>query len=525
MLLAVSATICLASVALPARQARPFEVAEATIDDIREALTSRRLSCRALVQLYLQRIEAFDKAGPALNAVQSVNGRALVEADRLDAVLAASGPIGPLHCIPVAVKDQLETSDMATTYGSILFKDFVPSRDATVVKTLKAAGAIIVAKTTMGEFASGYLGSAFGVVRNPYDPTRIPSGSSGGTGAGIAASYAAVGIGEDTGGSVRGPAAVSNLVGLRPTVPLVSRAGMLPARPTTDTVGPLTRTVRDAAIVLDVIAGYDVDDPETAASVGHVPATYTASLDAGGLKGARIGLIRDPLDPRADRSAPGYAEGRAVLDRALVDLRRLGAEVVDMTPIPDLASRSAALYDGNVFETEPATDKYLASHANAPVRTLRDILLSGKVVPARARTLAASLGHTPEEPGYLRLLSLREEVRRAVFVRMADQRLDALAYLTFDYPPMAIPADALSLTSLDSTGPGNNRRLSPAIDFPAISVPAGFTAGGLPIGLELMARPFAEATLFRLAYAYEQGTHHRRPPPRTPALARSGPRR
>lgn len=499
-------------------QSTSFEVAEATIDDLRAALAGKRMTCRTLVQQYLRRIEAYDKAGPALNAVQTVNARALEEADRLDAAFATGGPTGPLHCIPVLVKDQLETSDMPTTYGSALFKDFVPARDATVVRKLKAAGAIVLAKTTMGEFASGYLGSAFGIVHNAYDPTRIPSGSSGGTGAGVAASYAAVGIGEDTGGSVRGPAAHNNQVGLRPTVPLVSRAGMLPARPTTDTVGPMARTVRDAAILLDVIAGYDAADPVTAAAVGHVPASYAAGLTADGLKGARIGVIRDPLDPTADRTAAGYLAGRTVFDRAVADLRRLGAEVVDMTPIANLARDSVQLYDGNVFETEAATDRYLAGHANAPVRTYRDIVLSGKVVPARVRPLASSLGHDTGEPGYLRHLLLREQVREAVFNRMAEQRLDALAYLTFDYPPLAIPANAMTLTTIDSTGLGNNRRLSPVIDFPAISVPAGFAADGLPMGLELMARPFAEATLFRLAYAYEQGTKHRRPSPRTPPL-------
>jgi len=516
-LLVVMAALHLATVG-PVAQPAAFDVTEATIDGLRAALTSKQVSCRALVQLYLQRIDAFDKAGPALNAVQTVNARALQEADRLDAALAATGPVGPLHCIPTLVKDQLETADLPTTYGSILFKDFVPARDATVVRKLKSAGAIVLAKTTMGEFASGYLGSAFGIVRNAYDPTRIPSGSSGGTGAGIAANYAAIGIGEDTGGSVRGPASTNNLVGLRPTVPLVSRAGMLPARPTTDTVGPMTRTVRDAAILLDVIAGYDPDDPVTAAAVGHIPATYTQALAADGLRGARIGVVRDPLDPTADRSDAGYKAGQAILERAIADLRRLGAEVVDMTPIANLARDSALLYDNNVYETEAATDRYLAGHPKAPVATLRDIVVSGKVVPARVRPLAAALGHDTSDAGYLRLMLLREQLRQAVFTRMADQRLDALAYLTFDFPPLLIPENALTVPKLDSTGPGNNRRLSPVIDFPAISVPAGFTTDGLPLGLELMARPFAEATLLRLAYAYEQGTHHRRPSPRTPAV-------
>jgi Asp-tRNA(Asn)/Glu-tRNA(Gln) amidotransferase A subunit family amidase len=496
--------------------AQPFQLMDATIDDVRAALAAKRITCRALVEQYIARIEAYDKRGPALNAVQTINRRAVDEAARLD---AAPAPVGPLHCVPILLKDQVETSDMPTTYGSAVFKDFVPQRDATIVTKLKKAGAIIVAKTTMGEYAQGYLGSAFGIVRNAYDPTRIASGSSGGTGAGIAANYATVGIGEDTGGSIRGPAAVHSLVGLRPTMPLVSRFGMLPARPSTDTLGPIGRSVKDVALVLDVIAGYDPNDPVTAESVGRQPATYTQVLTADGLKGARIGIIREPLDPRADTASPEYKAVRPIIDRALENMRRLGAVIVDAPKIPDLGSRSAKLYDDNVFETEAAINNYLAQHPNAPVKTLKDILLSGKVVPSRTRTMMNAVGHSTDEPGYLQMLLAREALRQTVLAAMADQRLDALAYATFDYPAQKIPPDALTLSTIDSTGPGNNRRLSPALGFPAITVPAGFTADGLPIGLELMGRAFDEALLLKLAYAYEQGTHHRRPPATTPALA------
>ncbi len=248
--------------------AQPFHLLEASIGDVETALEAGRITCRGLVAAYIERIKAYDKARPSLNAVQTINPHALDEADRLDAALKSRGPAGPLHCIPVLLKDEVETRDMPTTYGSAVFKDFVPNRDATIVRKLKAAGAVIVAKANMGEFARGYVGSAFGAIRNAYDPTRNPSGSSGGTGAGIAANYATVGIGEDTGGSIRGPASFASLVGLRPTVPLVSRFGMMPARPTQDTLGPITRTVRDAAILLDVIAGYDPADPVTIENVG-----------------------------------------------------------------------------------------------------------------------------------------------------------------------------------------------------------------------------------------------------------------
>jgi amidase len=513
-------TFLLATLAAQPPQ-RSFNIIEATIDDVRAALASKQITCRALVEQYIRRIEAYDKTGPTLNAVQTINRRAVEEAARLDAAFAASGPVGPLHCVPVLLKDQVETSDMPTTYGSAVFKDFTPRRDATIVTKLKNAGAVIVAKTTMGEYASGFLGSAFGIVRNAYDPARSASGSSGGTGSGVAANFGTVGIGEDTGGSIRGPAAVSNLVGLRPTLPLVSRFGMMPARPTTDTLGPIARSVKDAAIIMDVISGYDANDPVTAESVGQVPASYTQFLAADGLRGARIGIIRDPLDPRTDTASADYRQVRAVVDRALEDLKRLGAAVVDPVAIHDLTARSVKLYEGNVFETEAATNAYLAQHPNAPVKTLSEILLTGKVVPARARVMMTLVGRSTSEAGYLELLLLKEELRQAVLAAMADQRLDALVYATFDHPPQPIQADALTRTVVDSAGPGNNRRLSPVIGFPAMTVPAGFTAGGLPVGLEFMGRRFAEPTLFRLAYAYEQGTRHRKPPQTTPAVRAS----
>ena len=374
--------------------AQRFPVLEATINGVHAAQAAGRLSCRELVQGYLDRIAAYDQAGPALNAVQHVNAGALDTADALDAAFAESGPVGPLHCAPVLLKDQVETRDLPTTYGSALFDGFVSGRDATIVTRLEAAGAIILAKTNMGEFASRYVGSAFGVIRNAYDPTRNPSGSSGGTGAGIAANFGLVGIGEDTGGSIRGPAAVHGLVGLRPTVPLVSRFGMMPANPSSDTLGPMTRTVRDAALVLDIIAGYDPHDPVTAYAAGRVPDSYAADLDAGSLRGARIGIIREALDPKTDPESDDYRQVRAVIDRAFADLQALGATVVDPVTVPGLESVDQT-YVGNKFETEAATNAYLEALPDAPVETLRDILLSGVVTPWRARGLIDAVGLHP----------------------------------------------------------------------------------------------------------------------------------
>ena len=498
--------------------AQDFRLMETTIDEVHAAFEAERLTCRELVEGYLARIEAYDQAGPALNAIRLVNPRAVEEAEALDAAFADSGPAGPLHCVPVLLKDQVETRDMPTGYGSALFDGFMSGRDATIVTRMREAGAIILAKTNMGEFASRYVGSSFGIIRNAYDPTRNPSGSSGGSGAGIAANFGLVGIGEDTGGSIRGPAAVHGLVGLRPTVPLVSRHGMMPANPSSDTLGPMTRTVRDAAILLDAIAGYDPNDPVTAYAAGRTPDSYVDGLDPDGLRGARIGVIREPMDAETDPESDDYRQVRRLVDRAVADLRRLGAVVLDPVEVPDL-DRAQATYVRNNFETEEATDAYLAEVPDAPVGSLREILLAGRVTPWRARGLMGVVGRSTAEPDYLPVLRAREELRRTVLSVMADHDLDALAYATFDHQTTVIAPDVLTNPDTeDAYARGNNRYLSPVVGFPALTVPAGLTDDGLPIGLELLAGPFSEAALLRLAYAYEQGTGRREPPTTTPAL-------
>lgn len=499
--------------------AQEFEIVEATIDEVHTAFRAGSLTCADLVDGYLARIEAYDQRGPELNSIQLVNPRARDEASSLDAAFESGGLVGPLHCVPVLLKDQVETSDMPTTYGSAVFEGFESGRDATIVTRMKEAGAIIIAKTNMGEYAFSYVGSSFGMVRNAYDPTRLPSGSSAGTGAAVAANFGLVGIGEDTGGSIRGPAAVQSLVGLRPTTPLISRFGMMPANPTQDTLGPMTRTVADTAILLDVLSGYDANDPITAYSVGRVPGSYRAFLDEKGLDGARIGVIREPMDPRTDPESDDYAQVRAVIDRALEDMRALGAEIVDSVEVPHL-DRVDSTYAANVFETEQATDAYLEGLANSPVSSLKEIVLTGLVVPSRAVTLMNVVGKSTSDVGYLDVMLTRERIRESVLAVMADAGLDALVHATFDHQTTEIPADALIRAERDeSYGRGNNRRLSPLIGFPALTVPAGFTADGLPVGIEFLGRAFDEGTLLRLAYAYEQATNRRQPPETTPALA------
>ena len=499
-------------------RAQRFDVMEATIASMHDALRAGRTTCRAVVQAYLDRIAAYDKAGPALNAIQNVNPRALLEADSLDAARRARQPMGPLHCVPVLLKDQVETRDMPTTYGSAVFRDFTPTRDATAVQRLEAAGAIILAKTTMGEFAQRYVGSASGIIRNAYDPTRNPSGSSGGSATGVAANFGLVGIGEDTGGSIRGPAAVSNLVGLRPTLSLVSRFGMLPANPTQDTMGPMTRTVADAARVLDVIAGYDPNDPITAETVGRMPASYQSALKPDALRGVRIGVMRTARDTSANNPyAAEYAAVRVVVEQAIADLRAAGAEIVDSIALPT-RDRDGV---GNNFETEEATNAYLAQHPNSPVRSLQEILLTGDVNPWRARSLIGYVGKSTRDPGYLTVLQQREALRVGVLKAMADQRLTAIVYATYDAPPTTIAPDVLTNPRpTDGYGRGDNRGLSPSIGFPALTVPAGFSDNTLPVGLEFLGRPFSEAELLAIGFAYEQRTKHRRPPTTTPPLPR-----
>jgi len=501
--------ICISQPAA-SQPAAAFNVIEATIDGIHGAMRSGGLTCTKLVETYLDRIAAYDQAGPKLNAVQNVNSHALQQAADLDAKFKASGQMAPLHCIPVLLKDQIETDSMPTTYGSAMFKAFVPKRNATVVERLERAGAIILAKTNMGEFAAGGSGSAFGACRNAYDPAYFASGSSCGTGIGVAANYGAVGIGEDTGGSVRGPAAHGSSVGLRPTTPLVSRFGMMPASPSRDTIGPIARTVRDTALVLDAIAGFDPKDPVTAASYGHTPESYTAFLQPNGLRGMRLGVIRQSMDRETDTNAADYKEVRAMIDRVAATLRMRGAEVIDPIEIPDLMSLLQASGRGNenVYETEQAINDYLGQHPNSPVRTFKEIVASPHLIEPRRRALVFAVGRSTNEVAFHLQRQAQEKLRTQVLKVMAENRLDALVHATFDHAPARLPRSTL----------GNNRLLAPVLGFPALAVPGGFSSNGLPLGFEFLGMPFAEGTLFKAAYDFEQATKIRRPPAVTPGL-------
>ncbi|MGE5246028.1 MAG: amidase family protein [Betaproteobacteria bacterium] len=500
----------------PAQAPAPprFAIEEATIAGIEAAFRSHAITCRSLVQQYLRRIDAYDKNGPALNAIIRINPRALEDADDLDRRFAQSGPVGPMHCIPVIVKDNYETIDMPTSAGSLSLDGMMTGRDAFVVGRLRAAGALMLAKSNMAEFAFSPVETVSSVLpgytRNPYDTSRVTAGSSGGSAAAAAASFGAIALGSDTGDSIRGPSAHQALVGLRSTMGLVSRAGVVPLNLGADIAGALTRTVADTAAVLQVIAGPDPDDPVTAASRGHIPASYAASLVRGGLAGARLGVLHQAYDrPSLD------PEVRQVFEAALDELRAQGAQVVDPVAVDGLEEMRKAETGGcNEFKYD--LNRYLAGLGDkAPMHSLAEIIKSHEFHPSIEGRLEAAekADDIPgESPGCRSREEFREKLRAGVIALMDGQRLDALVYPTWSNVPRLIG-------DLNTPGGDNNQLFSPSTGFPAITVPMGFTRGGtLPAGLQFFGRAWSEPTLLKLAYAYEQATHHRRPPVSTPPL-------
>src|SRR5262245_45889916 len=321
-----------------AQNTAPFQIVETTIDDIHMAFRSGRLTARQLVQGYLDRINAYDKQGPTINSIITLNPNALAEADRLDAAFRTSGLVGPLHGITILVKDEIDTAGMPTTLGTVVFKDYMPPEDAFVIDKLRKAGAIILGKSTLSEFAAGdTYGSMFGVTRNPYDLERTVGGSSGGSGAALAANFSTVTIGEETTSSIRRPGAWNAVVSMRPTPGLVSRTGMWDGYPGTQAqMGPMGRTVRDTAILLDSMVGYDPEDPTTALGVGKVTGSYTKFLDKNALKGARIGVLRDVIGSQSLPDSEDFKKVDAAFNKSIAELKAAGATVVDPIVIPDL---------------------------------------------------------------------------------------------------------------------------------------------------------------------------------------------
>jgi amidase len=341
-----------------------FDILETSIEAIHAAYQSGELNCRQLVQMYLDRIEAYDKKGPALNAIITLNPKALDEADRLDAAFRKSGLTGPLHGIPVVVKDQADAAGMPTTLGSLVFKDYYPDRDCFVVENLKKAGAIILGKTTLGELGGGDThGSLFGSTRNPYDLARTVGGSSGGSAACVSANFSTVAVAQEGLASIRRPSTWNSIAGMRPTAGLVSRSGVYAGWPSVNgSLGPMARSVTDLAKLLDAMAGYDPDDPVTARGVGHLPETFTKFLDKDALKGARLGILRESMGLGAEPGSEDFKLIDEVFERAVGELKRAGAVVVDPVVIPNL-KELLAKRAGSLTDEEESFHRYFSRSA------------------------------------------------------------------------------------------------------------------------------------------------------------------
>lgn len=491
-------------------QSVPFAVQEASIAQLREAIHTRRVTCRQLTQLYLDRISALDQSGKPhpLNSIILINPQALTDADALDAEYKRTGRLRPLHGIPLIIKDNYDTAGLQTTGGSLALKHFEPTEDAFMVKKLRDAGAIILAKSNMAEWAfSPYLtaSSIAGITRNPYALDRVPAGSSGGTAAAVAASLGAAGLGTDTGNSIRGPSSHNMLVGIRPTIGLTSRDGIIPLFAHNDVGGPMARSVADAAAILTVVAGRDAADPVTALAPKS-PVDYTAYLKKDGLRGARIGVFRPYVD-----DAKTDPQIKALTEQAIRDLRTQGATVVDPFVFADYEALTKDLWCGD-FQAD--LDRWFRQHAkDAPYHSLAEVVASGLYLPYIEEEMKASIAPAGKDDRRSPCPDVYHDppkiaFRNALLAAMERDHLDAIVYPTWSNPPRRVG---------DMTSPAgdNSQVLSPQTGFPAITVPMGFThvdGENLPAELTFLGRAFSEPQLIQYTYAYEQATHHRRPP-------------
>ena len=516
-LIGAAVAVCLSAglVALASPDAQPprgpeagapapvVDIVERSIQDLQEEMRAGRATARDITAAHLARIAAYDKQGPALNAMIALNPRALDEADALDRERRERGPRGPLHGIPVVIKDNYETADLPTTGGSVALAGFSTGRDAFQVKKLRDAGAVILGKTNLHELAAGIItiSSLGGQTRNPYDPARTPGGSSGGTAAAVAASFALGGMASDTCGSIRIPAANNNLFGLRGTLGLSSRTGIIPLSHTQDIGGPLARTVADLALLLDATVGEDPSDATTAASRGRLPKGFAGSLDGGALKGARIGVLKNFFG-----TAPEDEEVSGIVRRAVEQMKAQGAEIVEIA-IPGLDEVVGA---SSLINLEFKTDlmQYLAQFPNAPVKSLQEILDRGAFHAALETTFKLRNAAVADSEEIRKVQGRRQLAASLVSAAFAEHRVEALAYPTLRRRPVVV----------EEPQRGTNCQLSASTGFPAMAMPAGFTADGVPIGFELLGPAWSDARLVALAYAYEQAARPRRPSPTTPPL-------
>jgi Asp-tRNA(Asn)/Glu-tRNA(Gln) amidotransferase A subunit family amidase len=510
--LAWSGVVLCAASAWSAEPAGRYDVSEATIAQTQQAIREHRTTCHDTIQQYLDRIRAYDQP-THLNALVLINPRAMQEADRFDAEFKQTRKVRGLQCIGVIVKDNYDTKDLQTTGGSLAMKWFVPQTDAFMVRRIRDAGAIILAKSNMAEWAfSPYetVSSIGGITRNPYNLDFVPAGSSGGTAAAVAANLGAIGLGTDTGNSIRGPSSHNALVGIRPTIGLTSRDGIIPLFLGADVGGPIVRNVEDAAALLDVVAGYDPEDPITKNSEGRIPKSYKSFLNAHGLRGARIGVYRPYID-----AATADPEIKALTERAILDLKAHGASIVDPFVVADFEALTKNIFCGD-FQSD--LNSYLEHHGQgATYKSLAEIIESGLYLPyieSRLKNTAAAkpaseADHTicPDVYHNDKKIAFRDAIHAA----MSRDKVQAVIYPTWSNAPRKVGDD-------NSPAGDNSQVLSPQTGFPAITVPMGYTHGDLPAGLTFLGDSFDEGTLFKFAYAYEQATKHRHPPPLFPAL-------
>ena len=493
-----------------------FELAEATVDDLQKRMSSGALTARAIAERYLARIEAVDRRGPALNSVIELNPDALAMADACDRERSDGRVRGPLHGIPVLIKDNIDTADrMMTTAGSLALEyATAPARDAFVVTRLREAGAVVLGKTNLSEWAnfrssqstSGWSGRG-GQTRHPYVLDRNPCGSSSGSGAAAAANLAALAVGTETDGSIVCPASICGLVGLKPTVGLVSRSGIIPISASQDTAGPMTRTVRDTALLLNALAGVDPRDKATTLAARHIQDDYAAGLEAGGLAGKRIGVARKlaGFNDRVD----------ALFTRALDVLKQQGAVLVDPADLPESPGLGDAEFEVLLYEFRAGLERYFTNR-DAPngLRTLKDAFEFN--VKEKARELryfgqdvfAKAMERGPlTSPKYLAALRKCRSGSRTLGIDavVARHRLDAIVC------PTTGPAWLTDLLGGDHYTGGGASTVPAIAGYPHVTVPMGSIAG-LPVGLSFFGRAWTEATLLTLAYAYEQATKHREPP-------------
>jgi Asp-tRNA(Asn)/Glu-tRNA(Gln) amidotransferase A subunit family amidase len=493
----------------------PMDVVETTIAQVQNGIRAGTTTCRMVVQAYLDRIEAYDEA--TVNAITVLNPNALTRADEIDAAVKAGESLGSLFCVPMLVKDNFDTHDMVTSGGSISLIENYPPDDAFMVRRIRDEDAIIIAKTNMAEWAFSpreSVSSSFDTTRNAYDFDRVPAGSSGGTASGVAASFGLIGLGSDTGNSIRGPSSHLALVGIRSTIGLTSRDGVIPLAFDRDIAGPMGRTVEDVARVFNVVAGYDPADPYTEDGRGKKEGDYTDFLDANGLQGARIAVMRELVDPEATDTAIAR-----IFEESIADLARLGAEIVDPFEfnLAEQLDRSGMFCQRFRYDMH----EYLASLGDAaPMTDVLEVLEAGAFSPYAERSLRSyedwPLDVHPSQwdppcPDYFEN-EPRQAYRSDLIAAMDQAGVDAVVYPSWTSPPAHIDRARQEYRG------DNSQRVAPATGMPAITVPMGFSYEHLPAGLQILGRPYAEGLLFKLAYAYEQGTLHRRPPEGFPSL-------